>query len=760
MPGAAWDVKTDDEFVRSILSDDHREVVLVEVERPARVEPTVDLASAGIPAAVAEALRRSGIARLYDFQAGAIRSIRDGRHTVIVAGTGFGKTEAFAVPVLEEALGSLGEGPLALVIYPTKALARDQVERLRRLADPLGVRVMVYDGDTPPHERKLLYQHPPHVLVSNPDMVNQSLIHVYRFRRLLRNVRYVVLDDFHHYGGVLGSHMYMLLRRLRRFVRRPTFVGTSATIGNPEEFGRAIFGVDDVEVVEGPRGRRGPTYHILVRPLYRSKFVEAANIAKTCIEMGKKCIVFTDSHRLSELVFRVLRMGGYDRHAAIHRAGLDVDDRVRVERMFRRGEIDVVIATPTLELGIDVGDADVVVNASIPPSFSRYLQRIGRIGRRGQTAYAVQILGNDPMGTYYRNFPREFLERRPEPVGLERENEDVARAHLLAMAADMPIRPDELSPFELRMAEELLAGGLLEYRGAYLGITRRGREELRWMNLRGVGHVVKIRDLDGDIVGHRELPLALFELHPNAIYLHGGRTYVAVSLDLERMEALVRRADVGDLYTQALEDMEPHVEDVLEEGAVMGVPYIYGKLRIRRTVYGYALKRMFTEETVGEYTLDEPLSYEFRTKGIVLRMPIYRFSSRDEVDFWERAKAYHAAEHVLITAAEIVVGASKTDLGGVSFPSGHVVIYDSHVGGSGTARLVLANFPRVVEVAHNIVSSCDCMDGCPKCVFSVYCGNNNKYLSRRNARAVLGLVLRRSAAPTRVEPVPREGGIV
>ena len=751
-------MKLDDEFVKAVLSDDHREVVLVEVERPVHVEPTVDVASAGIPAGVAGALQKNGIEKLYEFQARAIHSIREGRHTVIVAGTGFGKTEAFAVPILEASLGA--RGPVALVVYPTKALARDQVERLRRLADPLGVRVMVYDGDTPSPERRLLYQHPPHILVSNPDMVNQSLMHVYRFRQLLRDVRYVVLDDFHHYGGVLGSHMYMLLRRLRRFVRRPTFVGTSATIGNPEEFARSIFGVDSVEVVEGPTGRRGHTYHILVRPLYRSKFVEAANIARTCIEWGKKCIVFTDSHRLSELVYRALRMGGYDKHAAVHRAGLSAEERVRVERMFRRGEIDVVIATPTLELGIDVGDVDVVVNTSIPPTFSRYLQRVGRMGRRGQTAYAVQILGNDPIGSYYRNYPREFLERRPEPVGLERENEDVTRVHVLAMAMDMPIRPDELSPFESRIAEDLLASGHLEYRGTYLGITRRGREELRAMNLRGVGQVVRIRDVDGNVIGHRELPLALIELHPHAIYLHGGKTYVAVSLDLGKMEAVVRRAEVGDLYTQALEDMEPHVEEVLEEGTVMGVPYIYGKLRIRRTVYGYALKRMTTEETIGEYTLDEPLSYEFRTKGMVLRMPIHRFSSRDEVDFWERAKAYHAAEHVLITAAEIVVGASKTDLGGVSFPSGHIVIYDSHVGGSGTARLVLANLPRVVEVAHNIVSSCDCVDGCPKCVFSVYCGNNNKYLSRRNARVVLGIVLKRRAVPIQVEPVPSEGGIV
>jgi len=195
-----------------------------------------------------------------------------------------GKTEAFLAPILEESVESLG-GPVALVLYPTKALARDQLGRFRRLADKLGVRVMVYDGDTPQRERRILYEMPPHVIISNADMTNQALMHVAKFRELVRRVRYLVLDDFHVYSGVFGSHMYYLLRRLRRF-RRPLYVATSATVGNPAEFAQALFHSERVNVVWGPLGRRGKLIQALVRPRFRSKWAEAARLSALCIEQG------------------------------------------------------------------------------------------------------------------------------------------------------------------------------------------------------------------------------------------------------------------------------------------------------------------------------------------------------------------------------------------------------------------------------------------------------------------------------------------
>jgi len=746
---------SDVSFLRKVLEDPGRDVVYVNTDEAERVEPCCDVGEV-LRAEVAQAFKSLGISSLYRHQYDTVVSIRAGRDTVIVAGTGMGKTEAFLAPILEASLESLG-GPVALVLYPTKALARDQLSRLRRFADRLGVRVMVYDGDTPQRERRIMYDSPPHIIVSNPDMVSQALMHVAKFRELVKRVRYLVLDDFHVYGGVFGSHMYYLLRRLRRF-SRPVYIATSATVGNPAEFAQALFESDRVNVVVGPLGRRGRLVQILARPKFRSKWAEAAKLAAICVEEGVKCLVFTDSHRYSEVIYRALKMGGYGERVAVHRAGLDAEERRRVEDAFKRGEIDVVISTPTLELGVDIGDVDVAVLASIPPSYNRYLQRVGRVGRRGQTGYVVQILGNDPISQYYRNYPHEFFARAPEPLGFEKENEDVAALHLLAAASDMPLRLSELSGFEKELAESLLAKGYLAKVGNYLRITPAGREALSSLSLRGSPHVVKIKTVDGKTLGERELPLALYELHPEAIYMHGGRTYISKSLDLAKRVAIVEPVDAEDLVTQALEDMDPELVEVVEEGSVESVRYQYGHLKIRITVHGYALKRFTTEETLGEYSI-EPIFYEFETKGVVLYMPLVRFMSEEALDWEARAKGYHATEHVLISAAEIAIGSAKTDLGGISYPDGVIVIYDSHVGGNGTSRLLLKNFRRVAEVAYKIVKGCDCVDGCPKCVFSPYCGNNNKMLSRRNAARILEHVLKGGGALPVLE-IPKVRGIV
>ncbi|MEL9991924.1 MAG: DEAD/DEAH box helicase [Thermoproteus sp.] len=742
------------EFLSAILGDPAREVVYIKSERPEPLETCCAVESVLRPE-VASLFRSLGIERLYGYQYDAIQSIRSGKDTVIIAGTGLGKTEAFLAPILEESLDTF-KTPLALIMYPTKALARDQLGRIRALADRLGVRAMVYDGDTDQRERRILYQTPPHIIVTNPDMVSQALMYVSKFRQLISRTRYLVLDDFHTYSGVLGSHMYYLLKRIGRFVK-PQFVATSATLGNPAEFAELLLG-RKVEVVQGPRGRRGELVQILIKPRFRSKWAEAAALAGLCIDNDMKCLVFTDSHKYSEMIYRALRLQGKAEGAAVHRAGLAPEERTWVEDAFKKGEINVVIATPTLELGIDIGDIDAVVLASVPPTYNRYLQRVGRVGRRGQTGYVLQILGNDPISNYYRNNPEDFFSRSPEPLGLERENDDIASLHVLAMALDRPIREDELDPYSSAILKRLVDEGYLERAGRFYRVTRRGREKLSELSLRGSPQVVKIKRADGKVIGHRELPLALYELHPEAIYMHGGSTYLVKSLDVERRTAYVEPIDAEDLATQALEDMEPHIEEVLEEGKVEGVPYQYGKLKIKITVYGYALKRFTTDETLGEYPID-PISYEFRTKGAVFYMPLLRFSQNDAVDWEERAKGYHATEHVMISASEIVVGAAKTDLGGISYPDGVIVIYDSHVGGNGTSKLLLRNFRRVLEVALRITRGCDCVDGCPKCVYSPYCGNNNKMLSRRNSIKVIETVLSRRGEISARE-IPKEKGIV
>lgn len=723
-------------IIEELQRDQSHGVVYIHVEEPRLPEPgpPVEEVAEGW---LADALRARGVERLYRFQAEAIERIRRGENVFIVAGTGTGKTEAFLIPLLEEA-ARRGPGEVAgIVIYPTKALARDQVERINSYASGrFGLRAAVYDGDTPQDERRRIFEYPPAVLVTNPDMIHFSLRRSDRFKQLISTARMLVLDDAHVYGGVFGAHVHMILRRLRRFLReKPQFIASSATVGNPRDFGEKLFS-EPVEVVQAGPTRRARVYHVMLSPRERGKMAETLRLLKLLSREGLRTVVFADSHRAVELLSIEARRHGL--RVRVHRAGLLPSERRRIEEALKRGELDAVAATPTLELGIDIGALDAVIMYGLPPTFSKYLQRAGRVGRRGGEAYVFTVLGNDPISAYYERHPREYFSQPPDPVYLDTRNEEVARIHLVAMAQDAPYRPETLDPFARRVLDSLLSEGLVRIRGGYVHPTRAGLRFLREReNIRGVGEMVEIRVAGGRRIGFRERPQAIKELFPGAIYLHGGRPYL--SLGIKGKQAVVKPLPhkAPPVTTKPLYYTVPEDEEVLEERTVYGVKVEYLELRITDVVYGYVVKSFPGGETLRQQLLEEELSYGFRTKGILLY-----YAPRPQWSETGNAEAFHAVEHVLISAGEMVTGAAPTDMGGISFPSGHIYIYDAFPGGSGVTKLLYERLEEAVQKAYDIVSRCTCEDGCPRCVFSPYCGNNNQLLSRRKAAAVLGDMLR------------------
>jgi DEAD/DEAH box helicase domain-containing protein len=729
----------EDDFIAELGSDRARMILYVHEDKPAEITygPAVD--ALDLPREFINKLREFGIERLYSFQWEAYRSIINGNNTAIMAGTGVGKTEAFLLPLLSLVVN---RGVKGIIMYPTKALARDQMLRIQRYASPLGISALPYDGDTPSDIRSRIYSSPPDILITNPDMVSEALTHVNRFREVIREYGMVILDDFHIYNGVFGAHVHYVLKRMGRFMRSTQYVVSTATIGNPIEFARKLLGVDDIVLVQGPEGRRGITRHVLVKPISRGRVTEAAEIAITCVKRGMKCLVFADSHRFVELIKRLVDKRGVGDRVRVHRAGLTIEERHEVEDGFREGKYLVLLTTPTLEMGIDIGDVDVAVMATIPPSFSKYLQRSGRVGRRGQLSYVIQILGDDPMSTYYSSNPREFYARRPEDLYVEEKNDEIARRHCLLMAYERPVRSGSVDVYCEGVLKLLAEEGLVEIRGNYYVVTDKGREVAMSMHgIRGIGDVVKI--VDGKrVIGFRELPMALRELHEGAIYLHGGRVYEVYRFDLEGRRAYVRRLpDDYDLYTTALYYSEPRIEEVLEEGKIYSIPYQYVRLTIREVVHGYLVKRFSSNEVIERKEFNQPLSYEFRTKGVIIYAPFITFSPFESVDVVERGKAYHATEHIIIMVGENVIGAGPTDMGGISYPTGHIIIYDSYPGGSGATKMLLRRIDEVLKISLNVLTHCTCIDGCPKCVYSPYCGNDNHFLSRRNAIKVIEAIL-------------------
>ncbi|NPA23768.1 MAG: DEAD/DEAH box helicase [Crenarchaeota archaeon] len=750
-----------DSFLRELSSDSARSIVYIYVEHPVEPEYGPPVEEACLPRGLVELLKRRGIERFLKYQWEAYQHIVKGEDVVIVSGTGTGKTEAFILPIIHV----LSRDPpdargICLIMYPTKALARDQYVRIREYVSAADMRVEVYDGDTPEDVRRRIYAEPPEILLTNPDMLHYALMYVDKFRSMLPRVRFVVLDDFHMYEGVFGTHVHYVLRRLSRFCNKLQYVATSATIGNPEEFASLMFR-RSCKVIRGVTGRRGLVKHLLLKSK-RTKIQEAVELVKLCVRSGKRGIVFADSHRLVELIKRLLDRAGLGSLVAVHRAGLRPEERAEIEDKFREGKLIFIIATPTLEIGIDIGNIDIAIMATVPPSYIRYLQRSGRVGRRGQVSYVIQILGNDPISSYFENYPEEFYNRSPEPLYIDPRNVELARLHILAMCEDAPIKLTELDDFEYCVAMSLVDEGLLRIvHDKYLYLTEEGRRVVRRLrSLRGMGDKVEIYLKDSKKkIGERELPIAIRELFPGAIYLHGGRTYKVVELKLDERRAYVVRIPDEEVnyITIALYTSIPHIERVVERGNVLGISYQYVELTIEERVEGYIVKDMYGSRIIREEYLDEEISYRFRTKGLILYMPLISFSRIEPLDHIERAKAYHAVEHALIIASQISIGAGQTDLGGISYPTGEIVIYDGHLGGSGLCRQLANRLRETIEIAYKIVKNCKCYDGCPKCIFSPYCGNNNKYLSRRNAARVLEHVLKGERAVERELPIHVKG---
>ncbi|MGC8621813.1 MAG: DEAD/DEAH box helicase [Caldisphaera sp.] len=685
---------------------------------------------------LSDAIRKSlieyGIIKLYKFQYDSIKSILNGKDTIIVAGTGTGKTEGFLIPVLEKATND----KRSLLLYPTKSLARDQIFRIKQLSENLGISFGILDGDTPLSERKKIYENPPLLLVSNPDMVHYDLSLNKKSKSIFKDLDYIILDEMHVYKGVFGSHVKWVLYRLSQLSKNTLFVGAGATIGNPEEIGEKLFD-RKINVIYGPKRRKGLAYHIFLDYGNLSRWTFTSYIISLLVKKGLKVLSFTDSQQMSELIARIAKRN-YEIEISLHRAGLKPEERKEIEEKFRRNLINAIVATPTLELGIDIGDLDAIVMSSLPRSYTSYLQRAGRAGRREKPGLIITVMGDDPIEAFYLNNPNSFFSQEPDPSYIQPENKEVSKLHLLSYLLQKGYIKREMLPKEfINVVDDLKENNLISEEDNVVYINwKKARDYVNFHgSLRSVGPIVKIYNKNKEI-GFRELPNALYELYPGAIYFHGGKTFLSTDLDINSLRAdLIELKDLN-YYTKPLYNIDL-IDMISKEERVSGIVKLkYGDVHLLITVEGYVIKEEFSSALISETPLETPIKWDYWTKGILAKYPDIGFESGEK-----RISSYHALEHVLISASRPIVGSSDTDLGGISYPSGHIVIYDSTMGGNGASRLVYERFEKVEKMAHKIVSGCTCNDGCPRCVFSPYCGNNNQFLSRKGALSLLDYIL-------------------
>ena len=704
---------------------------------------------------------------LWTHQAQAIDLARAGTNVVVATGTASGKSRCYQLPIAEAVLDPIRPGT-ALILYPTKALAHDQLRAMTAMQFP-GVVAGAYDGDATPEE-KLWVRDNANVLLTNPEMLHGGLLPRHaKWDALLMRLRYVVIDELHVLRGVFGTNVAHLLRRLRRICRHygadPTFIFCSATIGEPQRLASSLCAAPVIAVTDdgSPRGPR--RFALLDPPVIdestgtrSSANSECASITASLIASGHRTITFCRSRKGAELVASdIARRLPADLADSVlaYRAGYLADERRTIEHRLFGGGLRGVVTTSALELGIDIGGLDACVMNGFPGTIASMWQQAGRAGRRCADSVTVLVAGDDQLDRYLMRNPEEVFGRPPEPAVVNTANPFILNPHLACAAYELPLSYDDLRWWA---AEELHDGVRDLVRADQLRLRKRwrnGTEEpfAHWcgtgypsgeVSLRsGSSAEYRIVDHHTDrLIGTVDESRAHSSVHTGAIYLHRGDAFEVVDLDLDRHEARVVDAS-GDEYTQARTTTDIRVLDI-EERRVVGEATLHlGTVEVVSVVTGYQLRSARSGRNISNESLELP------EQRLVTRAFWYVIDHRLLAQLDADAEGtLHAVEHAAIGVLPLFTICDRWDVGGVSTPhhpdtgGPTIFIYDGYHGGAGIAELGWEAGTRHLRATMDVIDACRCDDGCPSCVQSPKCGNGNEPLDKSGALSLLHAVLR------------------
>jgi DEAD/DEAH box helicase domain-containing protein len=746
----------------TLVAPYHCDEVLTAVQHiPAR-EAQFRPVPAWVRPELAAAYRAKGIEQLYSHQHTAAELAHSGKNVVVVTPTASGKTLCYNLLILHSVLENPDDR--ALYLFPTKALAQDQLAELHDLAVRLndGFGVFTYDGDTPSDARKAIRECG-HVILSNPDMLHSGILpHHTKWTRLFENLRYIVLDELHTYRGVFGSHLANVLRRLKRIARfygsNPQFICCSATIANPGELARQLIECE-TEVVEENGAPAAEKLFVLYNPpmvnrnlgIRRSYLNETTRVTRELLARGLQTIVFANSRLHTEVLLTYLqeanppKPGGFEPIRG-YRGGYLPRERREIEAGLRDGRVRGVVTTSALELGIDIGSLDACVMAGYAGSIASTWQRAGRAGRRSGTSCAVLVASSAPIDQFIVQHPEYFFGSSPEHAYIEPDNLEILVNHLKCAAFELPISPDEhFGEVDVpALCERLAEVGFLHHSG--------GR--WHWIEQAYPADAISLRSVTSDnfviidtsansngkpeVIGEVDFSSALTTVHPKAIYLHQGQQYHVDRLDFEQRKAYVRHVNV-DYFTDAIRYTQVRVLEIAEEDRIPGpAARAHGDVLVRSQVVGFKKIKFFTNENVGSGQLELPEN-EMHTTAFWVTLE-HELLAGLPFTLSERQSGIFGLLYALESVATLLLMCDRRDLGtaigeraptsgsGIDEPwqripadapeffSPNLYLYDAYPGGIGFSEPLYRAHDVLLARTRELIAGCPCEQGCPSCV--------------------------------------------
>ncbi|MCX6622867.1 MAG: DEAD/DEAH box helicase [Acidobacteria bacterium] len=731
----------------------------------------------GVEPALVEALRLRGIDQLYTHQAEAFEHVKAGRNVVAVTPTASGKTLCYNLPVLNRLISD--PSARAVYLFPTKALAMDQLHEFQAAVDGMGstVKAFTYDGDTPQDARKAIRERA-NVVFTNPDMLHSGILpHHTKWAKCFENLHYIVIDELHYYRGVYGSHLANLLRRLRRicafYGSSPQFICSSATIANPKELAEALTEAP-FELVERNGAPAGEKYFIFYNPpvvnrqlgIRRSYLHEARRLAVELVDRGQQTLVFCNNRLATEVLLTYLKAAlerGPVPAGAVrgYRGGYLPRERREIERRLREGEIRCVVSTNALELGIDIGSLDAVVMAGYPGAIASTWQRAGRAGRRQTTSLAVLVASSAPVDQFIIEHPEYFFDRSPEQAHINPNNLEILVNHLKCAAFELPLRDGE--KFGPHPTEELCR--FL----ADLGFLHHSGGAWHWTSDTYPADAVSLRavtsdnfvvvDITGEptVIAEVSFPTALTTLHEKAIYLHEARQYQVERFDYDQRKAYVRAVEC-DYFTDAIDYTQVKVLEEFSTAPVAEARAAHGEVRVNRQVVGFKKIKFYTLENVGAGNLSMP-EQEMHTTAFWLHFTEAFLARFPGLTPTEKQSGITALGNALRAVGALLLMCDPRDLGvaltedisaGLKLFEPDLFLYDNYPGGIGQSEPLYKVRERLFTAAAGLVSACPCEAGCPSCVGPIgEIGERGKETAGRILEA-----LRQPATAPAISPTP------